>query len=176
MQTKQAFTLLELLAVVALIAILAILAIINLQAAQAKSKVARVRADMTVIARALEAYRVDHRAYPPAAMGDELIEHPLVPLTGPVKYLAAVPEDPFGYAQFAFNPGLGMKGYNYKDKASTSKGMPGETYGRVWKQEPNYEFFLHSCGPNRTWDILPYVEYDPSNGIVSYGDITVFGP
>jgi len=65
---------------------------------------------------------------------------------------------------------------NTKDRLTTSTGMPGETYGYIWRELPAKEYFLHSCGPNRVWNVSPYVNYDPTNGSVSAGDITLFGP
>jgi prepilin-type N-terminal cleavage/methylation domain-containing protein len=60
-----AFTLIELLCVVATIAILAAIAVPNFLEAQVRSKVARSIDDMHALAAALEAYWIDHRAYPP---------------------------------------------------------------------------------------------------------------
>jgi hypothetical protein len=39
-----------------------------------------------------------------------------------------------------------------------------------------HDYILHSCGPNRLWDVTPYVEYDPTNGTSSPGDIMRAGP
>jgi len=62
---RRAFTLIELLCVVAVIAILACIAVPNFLEAQVRSKVARSLDEMEVMAAALEAYWIDHRAYPP---------------------------------------------------------------------------------------------------------------
>ena len=65
--THRAFTLVELLVVIAVIAILAAIAIPNFLEAQTRAKVTRAKADLRVIAEALESYHVDHGRYPPAA-------------------------------------------------------------------------------------------------------------
>jgi prepilin-type N-terminal cleavage/methylation domain-containing protein len=61
---KKAFTLIELLIVIAIIAILALIAVPNFIEAQTRSKISRAKADMRSIATAIEAYFVDHNAYP----------------------------------------------------------------------------------------------------------------
>ncbi len=112
----RAFTLIELLIVVAIIAILAAVAVPNLLEAQTRSKVARARADMRLLAVALEAYRVDHAAYPPAttfcaSMMDSIEAHNEAPpaLTTPISYLSARPLDVFnGNQRYKYiAPGLG---------------------------------------------------------------------
>jgi len=175
-KSKVGFTLVELLVAVAIVGILSAIAAVNFQAASVRSKVARVQNDMTTIAGAIEIYRFDRNVYPPAAIGDFQLETPLVSLTTPVEYLSSVPNAPFGPAAMDFNPGIRVGGYNYKDQKTTSVGMPAETYGHIWEAMPRKEYFLHSCGPNLVWDVLPYVEYDPTNGTVSKGDICRFGP
>jgi general secretion pathway protein G len=171
-----AFSLIELLIVVAILSLLTAIGVINFQMAQVRAKVTRVGSDMRTIAMALESYRVDQKGYPIAADGDWLLEKPLVVLTKPVAYLTVVPADPFSPAVMNFNPGIKMRGYQYKDRATSSVGMPADTYGYIWRVLPDKQYYLHSAGPNLVWDVLPYVTYDPSNGAVSVGDITRFGP
>ena len=173
---RHAFTLVELLIVVAIIAILSALALVNFANAQSRAKVARVKADIRTIAAALECYHTDEGIYPAAAIGDAPLAEPLEALTAPRAYLTSILHDPFGTAPFDFAPEIRMLGYNYKDAASTSVGMQAETYGKVWAELPNRKYMLHSCGPNRRWDVTPYVEYDTTNGTTSNGDICYFGP
>jgi type II secretion system protein G len=173
---RRAFTLVELLIVVGIIAILALIAVPNFLEAQTRSKIARAKSDIRTIKGALAAYQVDNQIFPPAAVGDFQLPDPLTALEAPVAYMTDVPRDPFGMARFDFAPAISMIGYNYKDAASTSINMPAETYGHVWKDLPEAKYMLHSCGPNRIWDVTPYVEYDPTNGTLSTGDIAMFGP
>jgi len=101
MEGKKGFTLIELLIVVAIIAILAAIAVPNFLEAQVRSKVSRVKADMRAIVLAMEAYFVDHNAYPP--LSDFVYPGPPFeqqdpwwrPLTSPVAYMTALPRDPF---------------------------------------------------------------------------------
>jgi prepilin-type N-terminal cleavage/methylation domain-containing protein len=173
---RRGFTLVELLIVVALLATLSMLGIINYSHAQVRAKLARVKADTRTLVIALETYSADYGSYPPAAIGDETLADPLVALTSPRAYVSALPQDPFGRAPFDFAPEVTQLGYNYKDALSTSVGVPGETYARVWQEVPGKKYMLHSCGPNVRWDVTPYREYDPTNGTASNGDLCYFGP
>lgn len=174
--TRRAFTLIELLVVVAIIGILAAIAAVNYLEASTRSRVSRVRADMRTIGVAIESYRIDNNVYPRAAIGDWKLTAPLEALTRPTAYLAAVPEDPFGTAPLDFSNAIVLAGYLYKDRATTSVNMPADVYGPVWRELPGREWFLHSSGPNRVWDVTPYAEYDPTNGTISRGDIFRAGP
>ncbi len=176
MKSDRAFTLIELLVVVAIVSILAALALVNLQAAQTRAKISRVQADIRSIASAIEVYRTDQGVYPHAAVGDFQLSRPLDQLTTPVAYLSSLPADVFGPAPMDFAPQVRMLGYSYKDARTTSTGMPGESYAHIWRNNPRLLFLLHSCGPNIVWDVAPYREYDPTNGTISPGDITRFGP
>jgi general secretion pathway protein G len=175
-RTRRGFTLIELLIVVAILLLLAAIGAINYQHAHARAKVGRVQADMRTIAGALEAYRIDERAYPPAAADDFLLNLPLNALTTPLAYLTTLPVDPFGPAPMNHGPAVEQHGYQYKDSRTTSEGLPGEIFGHIWRALPDKRYYLHSAGPNRVWDVLPYIEYDPTNGTTSPGDISRFGP
>jgi prepilin-type N-terminal cleavage/methylation domain-containing protein len=176
MKASRAFTLIEILIVVAILALLAAVGTIDFQHARVRAKVARSLSDMGTIAAALEHYSVDHGAYPVAADGDLLLDRPLAALCSPVVYLTCIPEDPFSPAPMDFNSEIFMEGFQYKDRNSTSRGMPADTYGYVWRSNPERQYYLHSAGPNRAWDVTPFRTYDPSNGTESPGDIIRFGP
>jgi len=191
----RAFTLIELLIVVAIIAILAAIAVPNFLEAQARSKVARVRADMRAMAVSIEAYRVDGQEYP-TNLRPEL-------LTSPVAYIAKLPNDPFSTDDnrqfvrdtFQYNNGRVGRGTNFR-----ANNIVKDYYQQNWPYlspewratgadlpaylgDPVMEWVLKSYGPDR-WDPTCRAKrgddyslaYDPSNGVVSHGDICRFGP
>jgi len=176
MNSNRAFTLIELLVVVAIVAILAAIASVNFLESQARGKVAAAMSDMRIIEAGLAAYHVDAGAYPNAAIGDLTLENPLHALSTPVAYLSVIPDDVFGPASFDFAPNFNQSTYNYKDAATTSQGLPGETYGELWRDAPTKNYLIHSAGPNGVWDVSPYETYDPTNGTISRGDISILGP
>lgn len=143
------FTLIELLIVVAIIAILAAIAIPNFLAAQTRSKVSRVHAELRTVGLALESYNVDYNCYPrEGPPGTCLIAQDGLPeLTTPIAYITSIPKD-------IFRSEAGVP-------QSISYGMchSGATYWYLW-----------SFGPDRT-DQFAGIIYDPTNGIVSNGDI-----
>jgi type II secretory pathway pseudopilin PulG/uncharacterized membrane protein len=150
--------------------------------AQIRAKLSRIRDDMRNLAKATEAYRSDHRAYPAWATGVESVNgwdglpsfrlardvNLLQTLTTPVNYLAAhsnldgYPRDPFAPERQA-------------------------TFAYYSTKSPAEGWILTSAGPDRDYDIDPMrdydpavkqpsaqllgLSYDPTNGTVSNGDI-----
>lgn len=161
---NRSLTLVELLVVVAIIGLLASIAIPNFLLAQIRARVARVKADLRVLGNTLEQYRVDYPGYPESifAQVDENkvrlgIFASLPTLTTPVSYLTALPQDPF-------------LGGNYQ--YFSVKIDPG---GQSPFQQHYGDWVLFSIGPDRDINFNPFagglVEYDPTNGTVSKGDI-----
>jgi len=187
-RTHPAFTLIELLIVVAIIAILAAIAVPNFLEAQVRSKVSRCRADVRSIATALESYAVDNNnQYPP--MFDYLAPgglwpttiwppfHSRIPshLTTPIAYMTSLPLDPFSKAEDS-TPGMPEEidqrfrywNYDYFDDA----GFSSATYREGREAAGKYLFY--SVGPDRDQGNLGnsfYIDYDPTNGTVSIGNI-----
>lgn len=173
MKKRSAFTLIELLIVVAILAVLSAIALPNFLEAQTRSKVARVKADMSTITLGLEAYYVDNNAYPPAI----LVPHPirLYRITTPIAYVTTMPADVFANESTGGRFGFALTTYNYG-------AMPPQNANR-WA--------LASVGPDRNDDTNPlstypgyspglfyggvsgfdYTLYDPTNGSISRGDI-----
>ncbi|MFB3895559.1 MAG: type II secretion system protein [bacterium] len=146
---QMGFTLIELLIVVAIIAILAAIAIPNFLAAQTRSKIARVQEEMRTIGTALEAYDIEYNCYPrqgPAGTCN-IASNGLPELTTPISYITSFPKD-------IFHEESGVPRYYQYGMCHS-----GVTYWYLW-----------SFGPNRTNE---YAElfYDPTNGIISNGDI-----
>lgn len=184
---KRGFTLIELLIVIAIIAILAAIAIPNFLAAQTRSKVSRAKAEMRSIASALEAYYVDYNRYVPyfwrySPLASLPVSMRLSRLTTPVAYMTKVPmPEPFRDRRLP----AAYDTYDYVDEQTLREYNPqiyGNTLGAAWR--------INSAGPD-TWNTFARYEgwtssigcppeihvpwYDPTNGIVSNGDIVRVG-
>lgn len=182
------FTLIELLIVVAIIAILAAIAIPNFLAAQMRSKVSRVRAETRTVATALESYYVDNNAYPP--MGDftwsghmgEPDFHSRIPafLTTPIAYISSLPIDPFLTIPAGTFPFPFYNRYTYFNfrQFNESLGLVSATFLTRFRQSGAW--LIYSWGPDRAANTTAspplgqhgvYTNYDPTNGLVSAGNI-----
>lgn len=191
---QKGFTLIELLIVVAIIAILAAIAIPNFLAAQIRSKVSRTRADMRSIAVGIESYHIDNNAYPEVVVIFPIGYSLPTAITTPIAYLSSVPLDPFG-------PSPDLDVYT---RGSTYWYATWEHYERrypfwglsrnPWMVDPSggssgqmTKWVLMSRGPDRVMaqasfpgalevDIPYRWAYDPTNGVVSRGNIIISGP
>lgn len=189
-----AFTLVELLVVVAIIAILALIAVPNFLEASVRARASRARADLRVVAGALEAYAVDRGCYPP---NDGYLNVIPADLTTPVAYLSTNNlVDPFKPQQKAGMTSLGAVSpwYTYMQIVTYEDAQQWELLGRkcpyeaidYWPQQFNKGAFerygrwrLVCDGPDgvydRASDPLPLrgsdILYDPSNGTGSFGNI-----
>lgn len=205
-RSTRAFTLIELLIVVAIIGILAAIAIPNFLQAQIRAKVATAQADLRTLAQAMEQYRIDNNiyAYPtsrgaglslslPRSEEIKMIANRTSPflygmfaeeLTTPVDYISSLPEDYFklagfgvtGPSQLKFPPGHPWRRYNMGSRDSGALWLFTNDIRPEWR---NKEWVAASLGPDRQEDIFsPWtlVEYDPTNGTMSRGDISRSGP
>lgn len=184
-QKQDAFTLIELLIVVAIIGILAAIAVPNFINAQVRAKVARAQADMKALTTAIESYQIDNNSFPPD--GDDLEQfnpedfHSAARmrlLTTPVSYIGNLPTDPFHTQTLEFPgvellfPGNPPHTYSYNTWGAfasdgfqpANKGIP-DNYG------------VTSIGPNQVFNSAAGypIQYSPSNGIISEGDIITRG-
>jgi prepilin-type N-terminal cleavage/methylation domain-containing protein len=187
---RRAFTLIELLIVVLIIAILAAIAVPNLLEAQTRAKSARARADLRTVATALEAYCGVFGEYPP---NRKSIYYSLpYELTTPIAFLTSrdlldpfslhpdpktIPEQYIVFARYySYHKIVGPEGMADDNNPWESIDAPPRNltaflkYG-AWR--------MYSSGPDRTFfdgvwntDERSFdIEYDPTNGTVSFGNI-----
>ena len=99
----RAFTLVEMLLVVTIIGILAALVVPKMVGRSQQARETAVRADLSAIKTALDAYEVDNGNYPKSLM--ELVQPPGNARNWRGPYLDKVPEDPWGSPYLYYFPG-----------------------------------------------------------------------
>lgn len=184
---SKGFTLIELLIVVAIIGILAAIAVPNFLNAQLRAKVARVMGDFRNYGTALESYMLDHNYAPwdaPCPSGDHGWASCFSRLTTPVAYMNTIQPDVFqaqdvignlSAAHFVGGKTSGKLSYDYatiyvngglKSPNTLWKYLFGKSHWRICSAGPDQQLTNVS---DRRWLAPPW---DPSNGLVSAGDIT----
>ena len=187
-QRKNGFTMVELIIVATIIGILAAIAIPNFLAAQVRAKVSRAKGEMEMMTIALQSYYVDRTMYPLNAKVGKPLDTDLLTLTTPIVYITRLPKDPFRgitapelkkYAKENPNPEFSnIKGYAYVNYLQMSPKKPimyppagGVAWFGILSPGPDYvDNYDASTSPPKI------LEYDPTNGTTSEGDIYVFGP
>lgn len=185
---RSGFTLIELLVVVAIISILAALATVNYMNAVTRAKVAAAHNDLRVLTTALESYAADNQGYPPAngvgeyAQGAAGLASPvsrrLIPLTTPISYISTTPSDPLRPGGSFWKDPI-YDTFDYLDAGALLPRGCGMTSGAEWR--------ISCAGPDgqqgfggRTIFETNFneigVDYDPTNGTRSVGDIVRVGP
>ncbi len=153
----------------------------------APAKVARAKSEIRNLAVALEKYYIENNSYPPAVDGEGTIvpfsEDGLdlswghVPwlLTTPVGYQSSIPHDPFRPRE-----GAGWsRTYRYATKAKEYWIMA--SAGPDLDQDMLLQGYIRSASGDITRYLTQYgkgtaVEYDPTNGVMSSGDVFRTGP
>ena len=189
---SEGFTLIELLIVVAIIAILAAIAIPNFLAAQTRSKVARVKANMRTSTTAIESFKIDNNVYPNT--GGSLSAYGLPNcVTTPIPYITKVPDDIFDVFS-GYGPGF----LPIKYRSENHSGLYVNTGNGNWQQDirvtsqesnsTNIRYVVFSLGPGQQlahlkfgtgfWNLpgesgrFPHPHrywYDPTNGTITLG-------
>lgn len=198
------FTLIELLIVVAIIGILAAIAVPNFINAQTRAKVAHVKSDFRAISTAQEMYFLDNNNYAPAfklnALTSPIAYMSAVPQDvfppkwdlgsggnqggGPYatvswyRYVLGSTDPDIGGSQGLrnahcadywayFDPFL-LRGE--ASSRATSQGCPTQWLVKSFGTNVGMNSLCGSNGDDCTF------RYDPTNGLISVGDIAVFGP
>jgi prepilin-type N-terminal cleavage/methylation domain-containing protein len=184
------FTLIEVAILLVIVSVLVAIAVPNFRTAEIRSKVALVKGQLNVLTLALESYNIDNLDYPPTAFTDpptlavaddggsnRTSYFTLKPLTTPIAYVTKIPEDPFADVSVtpSFDQGYDRYGHiNAAYSYRSSKGSNRATFPAY--QQYDQEWALSSVGPDRdydSWGTGPenLMFYDPTNGVLSNGDI-----
>ena len=196
-----AFTFVELLIVLSIIAILAMVAAPKMIESKLLSKLTQVSQDERLLQSALDAYFQDYGGYPrdqdsrwPYPVAGE--QDGFTQLTSPIRYLAALPKDPFGtifvpmhHRMDSFDGGSGSDelgdysgtGHGACGIGSSEKAMYRYPERRTWGSSTClHSYLIISMGPDQEDttdgnDNFPYYSrlysYSPTNGTESSGDI-----
>ncbi|MEW6235867.1 MAG: prepilin-type N-terminal cleavage/methylation domain-containing protein [Candidatus Omnitrophota bacterium] len=181
---NQGFTLIELLIVVAIIGILAAIAVPNFLNAQMRAKIARVEGDLRAMKTAIEMYRADESGYPPSCtleiMGD--VQFRAGEIFKPVAYANVPAVDPFNSQEGSRTSTFASKEYFYINR-DKSCGWPITLLDWTIKNSSgaplHAEYLLSSQGPDNlseVQDMRASPIFDATNGLISQGDIIIFGP
>ena len=172
---RSAFTLIELLIVVAIIGILAAIAVPNSLNARMRATIARMQTDMRALGDALHMYRIDNKCCFSHMGGNPNWE--MRRLTTPIVYIVAIPQDPFRERTLRPKYASTTENYDYSSYP-VSYSVP----------KCKKDWLLHGIGPDTDEDTsvdgldpsganarrkLQFMRllYQPSNGLVSSGDV-----
>jgi type II secretory pathway pseudopilin PulG len=191
MERRRGSALTTLLLAAGLVAVLGAAVAPSLLESRVRSGVARTRADMAEVARALEAYNLDHFAYPPDVNQPGRDAYTFLGrlrrLTSPVAYLARLPDDHWALRE-AFS-GTSHSAPYHRDGDPTKEVLvpivydyakfdPGLDSPAIWAEITQRPDLIHwaisSPGPDEIVTYLGfsgYEVYDPTNGTISWGDI-----
>lgn len=169
------FTIVELLVIILIIMTLTTLALPPLLSARTRAEIARAQQDLQVLESAVEWYYMDNKRYPESTdataltNSDETTDEGLLRLMAPIRYIDRLPEDRFQDTL------IDNKDLMYEFGAG---GNPASNGKRI------EAWLLVSRGPDRVADsrhidTFPMgsvvIEYSPTNGLKSTGDMVRYG-
>ena len=195
--SRFAFSLIELMIVVAMAALLAAIAVPNITASRSRSAVSRARADLRTLAVAIEGCIADKGVQPRTYLpnGSWSRARVMAQLTTPVAYLSGLLVDPYKitpppdsrpYFWWGRNPALGPDGFCLGHLDAIRGGFAAAVFFADYPEFYNAAtssytdanaYLVFSVGPDGQPEVLnpaypsPICSYDPSNGLISGGDI-----
>ncbi|MCX8036293.1 MAG: prepilin-type N-terminal cleavage/methylation domain-containing protein [Candidatus Sumerlaeia bacterium] len=169
-----ALSLYELLVVLALVAILTLLLFVSAQQLMISSRISRVQEEHRVLTRALQNYESDYGMYPGTNIG-------LRALCAPVAYMVRIPNDPFSARSDQPYVYIGLPGRNARwiliSEGPDRKSDVLAALGLRQKGAALLGGFPDDRGDTLSLlavnieALIPRLSYDPTNGLVSGGDI-----
>ena len=184
MKKVRGFTLIELLIVIAIILILIAIALPNFLEAQLRARVTKAKAELRSLNTALQSYYLDWDVYPDESEGAVSTTGEglgLLKLTSPIKYIATIPEDPFGTFDTEFQSDSSFILYESGGmEVGALNAMGGAYHGCrdclitfcMWSKGPDRAQLISGENPHyggSTWN------YSPTNGSKSKGSLYVWG-
>jgi len=181
MARVRGFTLIELLIVVAIIAILAAITAANFLSAQVRAKLAATREDFRNLATVFESYFTDFGTYPHGAATNPLGHRVYAAFTTPVSYSAEFTKMATERFHRDTDGTVAQIYYDVMFGRIDRKGFGGNNRPEIFRDIPRDCWLIDSLGPDGR-DNVPdtpeypreprvFLPYDPSNGLMSTGDL-----
>ncbi len=199
---RKAFTLIELLIVVAIIGILAAIAVPNFLNAQTRAKISRCKSDLKALSMAEEMYQLDNNLYtypfrlhPLTSPVNYIASVPSDVFSPYYEEAQANGEEGAQFTWYRYVYGLTDSNWGGSASLRTAHCADYYAYFPPFAMRSQAEsmantsdcptvWLIKSFGPNTGQNSLAgggngddyTLRYDPSNGLISIGDVAVFGP